>query len=477
MAGVSGQIKDFIFCIFFTSLTSFQLISIEIFARHPSMDSYPPFTDLPHVMQSPDIEQPYNAWDHSLPADNPFVARTAQFLLPFSPIGTKSPEPPYPQQPWWKAQSYPCSVENISSEAHSYGPRPSPWNVGTSSTPDPQSPRSSNSGSVPTIDYRASPRFQQDTSVVFNTDPSLYTMPENLIDIEPSLLLPGPRVFEVRSGRQSPFEELSRRPSSHPEHNSITETRCSPPLHQNSIALASLPRSRGTSTSRVRKSTEKRRGSAPGRRRRPVISGTSNEEEPRIFVCSFAPYGCESKFVSKNEWKRHVTSQHLRLGFYRCDVGKCNAQLHTPNSPLGSRSIKSHFTPILDQPNDFNRKDLFTQHQRRMHAPWVQVKTRHTPTERERAVFESSLEDVRRRCWQGLRQPPTWSHCGFCGETFSGNSSWDARMEHVGRHVEREEPARLGEEMEDVALREWGLNEGILAVFDGRCKLASLIGC
>jgi hypothetical protein len=49
-------------------------------------------------------------------------------------------------------------------------------------------------------------------------------------------------------------------------------------------------------------------------------------------------------------------------------------------------------------------------------------------------------------------------------------------MEHVGRHVEREEPVSLGQEIEDGALREWGLNEGILVVVDGRCMLASLIG-
>lgn len=47
-------------------------------------------------------------------------------------------------------------------------------------------------------------------------------------------------------------------------------------------------------------------------------------------------------------------------------------------------------------------------------------------------------------------------------------------MEHVGRHFERDDPASLGKENEDVALREWGLNEGILALVDGRCKLAAL---
>ena len=49
-------------------------------------------------------------------------------------------------------------------------------------------------------------------------------------------------------------------------------------------------------------------------------------------------------------------------------------------------------------------------------------------------------------------------------------------MEHVGRHFEREDRIGLGEEGEDVALREWGLNEGILTLAHGGCRLASLVG-
>lgn len=50
-------------------------------------------------------------------------------------------------------------------------------------------------------------------------------------------------------------------------------------------------------------------------------------------------------------------------------------------------------------------------------------------------------------------------------------------MEHVGRHFEREDRPTLGQEEEDLALREWGLREGILRLVDGgRCRLASLTG-
>lgn len=48
-------------------------------------------------------------------------------------------------------------------------------------------------------------------------------------------------------------------------------------------------------------------------------------------------------------------------------------------------------------------------------------------------------------------------------------------MEHVGRHFERDERSSLGEEVEDLSLREWGLKEGILTDVDGECRLASLV--
>jgi hypothetical protein len=435
------------------------------------MHSYLHSPGQPRIMQVPDVEQTYDTWDQSLPTDQPFFTRIAQFQFPFSPMEARIHQPPYSQQQW-KADTS-CSVQNRSTETQSYGYRVSPWNIGLSNTSEPQSPRCSNNSSVPTIKYHASPQPQDDDST-FATDPSVYFTPGNLNNIEPSLLVPDPRVCEVQASRQPPLEGLGQWPSSNSKCNPTAETRWSPPIHQGSMALASRSRPRALSTSRVRKSTENRTRSTPGRRRRRALSGVSNDEELRPFVCSFAPYGCESKFVSKNEWKRHVTSQHLLLGFYYCDVGNCNPQVDTPSSSSGSP--RSYPTLAPSQANKFNRKDLFTQHQRRMHAPWLQSKQRRTPTDSEHAAFESSLEEVRQRCWQSIRQPPTQSHCGFCGDVFSGSNSWDVRMEHVGRHFERTEPACLAEEAEDVALRDWGLREGILAVVNGRCRLASLVG-
>ncbi|KAL1880827.1 hypothetical protein Plec18167_003362 [Paecilomyces lecythidis] len=184
----------------------------------------------------------------------------------------------------------------------------------------------------------------------------------------------------------------------------------------------------------------------------------------RIFACSFAHYGCESAFPSKNEWKRHITSQHLQLGFYRCDVGDCKPSISKNNRYTMNNDGDRAY-------NDFNRKDLFTQHQRRMHAPWL-VETGLKPSKLEENAFEASLDAVRSRCWHEKRKPPQQSQCGFCGKEFSGPRSWDERMEHVGKHFEKGEN---NNEREDPELRMWALQEGIICpAGDNKWVLSSL---
>lgn len=214
----------------------------------------------------------------------------------------------------------------------------------------------------------------------------------------------------------------------------------------------------------------------------------------RPFVCSFSRYGCPSTFGSKNEWKRHVSSQHLRLGIYRCDIGACvpvsttTTTTHRRKSSSSSRTGTGHAHAISDPSavyNEFNRKDLFTQHVRRMHGPPVSA------SRADKDAFDASLEAVRTRCWIALRNSPPRSICGFCPTTshspssspptpttssssttttttttpgpphapsFVGATGWDERMEHVGKHLERGEDA----EREDDGLRIWMVDEGLL---------------
>ena len=198
----------------------------------------------------------------------------------------------------------------------------------------------------------------------------------------------------------------------------------------------------------------------------------------RPFTCTFARYGCPSTFGSKNEWKRHVTSQHLRPGIWRCDVGDCIPKT-SPSSTRRSHGRKSSYPKeeLEGGWNEFNRKDLFTQHVRRMHGP------SQTAPKAEKETFEAGLEATRRRCWVPLHSAPPKSVCGFCvrsqqrcedaspltqlnGEkedkklvVFEGQSGWEERMEHVGRHLEK---LSMEEEEEDVELREWMMQEKLL---------------
>ncbi|KAL8671478.1 MAG: hypothetical protein Q9168_004028, partial [Polycauliona sp. 1 TL-2023] len=207
----------------------------------------------------------------------------------------------------------------------------------------------------------------------------------------------------------------------------------------------------------------------------------------RPFTCSFARYGCKSTFGAKNEWKRHVASIHLSLGIYRCNVVGTACTPHpapssrsrTQNNHLTSSRQQQHHNPPQQQQAGCgyksNRKDLFTQHLQRMHRPATNA------SRAEKESFDKSLDDVRRKCWEPIREAPPRSTCGFCAAMnlspynntpvsasaleahgpydadqqhqlhqhhpdnkaptkpaiFSGPESWDERMEHVGRHLEK----------------------------------------
>ncbi|KAL8860140.1 MAG: hypothetical protein Q9178_003404 [Gyalolechia marmorata] len=222
----------------------------------------------------------------------------------------------------------------------------------------------------------------------------------------------------------------------------------------------------------------------------------------RPFTCSFARYGCRSTFGSKNEWKRHVSSIHLCLGIYQCDVGTSYFSQPGPRSRNNNHSastpssLHSSINPQQQQPQQLaggcgyksNRKDLFTQHLNRMHHP------ANSASGVEKEYFEKNLEEVRQRCWVPLREAPPRSSCGYCAphpsrpasasgpelhdvhgsnnstskktqnKPFIGRGSWDERMEHVGRHLEK---GTVGVEVEDLELRKWMLEQGLLEVAKG----------
>src|SRR5437667_8026240 len=115
-------------------------------------------------------------------------------------------------------------------------------------------------------------------------------------------------------------------------------------------------------------------------------------QHTRPFLCTFSFAECDQHFGSKNEWKRHVHSQHLQLGYWQCDYDICAERSNS---------------------NFFNRKDLFTQHLRRMHLPKsTQQAINGAPTNRmaaQTAAAEQQLPEIWKRCYRVRRKAPTSS--------------------------------------------------------------------
>ena len=174
------------------------------------------------------------------------------------------------------------------------------------------------------------------------------------------------------------------------------------------------------------------------------------QRDAPAFDCIFRFAGCEAVFVKKNEWKRHVATQHLLLNYWRCPEGACAAAESSSHTP-------THTAP----PNGsiFNRKDLFTQHLKRMHAP-KEIKDllnatganttnsskkpsshKSKPTPAAAALLADW--DLRVSAIQATAKYPRCAlpnhmRCPVpeCAElAFRGADAWDQRMEHVARHM------------------------------------------
>jgi len=214
-----------------------------------------------------------------------------------------------------------------------------------------------------------------------------------------------------------------------------------------------------------------------------------NKRHLRSFNCVFDFAGCNSTFGSKNEWKRHVRTQHLLLHYWICT--ECISTGQQPPPPPPGKSQR-------EKPNGsiFNRKDLFTAHLKRMHAP-PDVKdqlpspkslggptiapavssshgkkdkqTTHPPHNKallsQWAARIKKLQEaaIRPRC-----HLPTFMRCpvpGCPAPPFRGQEAWNQRMEHVAKHMEgaaqgKEGRVVFGGEGDDT-LVEWAAREEV----------------
>ncbi|KAM3502655.1 hypothetical protein MY10362_004690 [Beauveria mimosiformis] len=192
----------------------------------------------------------------------------------------------------------------------------------------------------------------------------------------------------------------------------------------------------------------------------PTLQKHIKSEHTRPLLCVFHYAGCTSRFASKNEWKRHVASQHLALRYWICTEGACG-QTRGPSTRSRAASLPA-FGSI------FNRKDLYTQHIRRMHlipegSPTLgPTSIRPIPSEIEDRMRELQTNAARTRC-----SLPRFMLCPApgCPTEFHGANAWDDRMEHVACHLER---AAAGEELlvnfggsGDWTLTDWAASEGV----------------
>ncbi|KAL6866162.1 hypothetical protein ACO1O0_002267 [Amphichorda felina] len=172
----------------------------------------------------------------------------------------------------------------------------------------------------------------------------------------------------------------------------------------------------------------------------------------RPFICVFHYAGCDKTFAAKNEWKRHVSSQHLYLEYYLCDYKQCAVA----KPALSKHRFSS--TPKLGA--IFNRKDLYTQHARRMHQPDSRGK-------KPEQQWGRQLEAMQKRALQKRCELPREMFCPVsnCRQQFLGEKAWDDRMEHVAHHLERaaageEHPVSFGG-VNDPTLTNWAESPGV----------------
>lgn len=197
----------------------------------------------------------------------------------------------------------------------------------------------------------------------------------------------------------------------------------------------------------------------------------------RPFICTFYRYGCHATVGSKNEWKRHINVQHLHLETWRCDMGSCARRTGVGNSVPGFQQHSQHsaiasYGDSERSNHDFDRKDLFTQHIKRMHAPAL------TAPRAERTAFEVGLPKIQDRCHLQLRQPPPRSRCPYCPrQVFEGPGSWTDRLEHVGKHLEKGNVKRE-DEVEDEDLRDWMRGQDFLTweATEGKWRVNNIDG-
>jgi hypothetical protein len=188
-----------------------------------------------------------------------------------------------------------------------------------------------------------------------------------------------------KAGKQSrrPKAQRAGKQAGHSRQPSGDSTRGSRDRPNTGAGVARRPRGRGVGTSLAAQNAAARTGIDSLENGN---SGIAKNAPKRDYICLFAPYGCKTSFTAKNEWSRHMRTQHLKSDIYRCSLciengGAMALEVPGSNSSRPSTSSSSSASPASSsdtitnnasqsskkEPGEFKRKDLFTPHLRRMH--------------------------------------------------------------------------------------------------------------
>ena len=219
--------------------------------------------------------------------------------------------------------------------------------------------------------------------------------------------------------------------------------------------------------SRVTKSPIQRRKSSTSASNFVTAQVSKEHRHP----CVFAFAGCTSLWKSKNEWKRHAMTQHLVLESYCCRLCRrddnCSSTGSGPAKPSKGKMGKTTAWMMVDgqMGQVFNRKDLFTQHVKRMHEATFTKKCggKSGNQARDKKAFEDWIKTQQEEArFDTGRVALDDSYCpkGGCGMRFGGKKGWDDRLEHIWKHLDVEGTCDF--DIGGGGMREWAENNRIV---------------
>ena len=199
--------------------------------------------------------------------------------------------------------------------------------------------------------------------------------------------------------------------------------------------------------------------------------------------CVFAFAGCTSLWKSKNEWKRHAMTQHLVLESYCCRLckrddsttangGSASASHAKGKAKLGKNTAWMMVDGQVGQV--FNRKDLFTQHVKRMHEATFTKKCggKSGNQGRDKKAFDDWIKAQQEGArFNTGRVALDNSYCpkDGCGMKFEGKKGWDDRLEHIWKHLDVEGTCDF--DIGGGGMREWAQNSHIVVNYGDQLVL------